>query len=228
MYSINRTTALLSAIMAISSFGVNASNDYSYISGGLQLSTLSEYIPTNSDNVNNYSTGYYVRGSWGFYKNFFAEARQDSTSKNSLSMTQSTYGLGYYYPFNNNISVYGLVGLDRTDIQFNLNELSQLANFNISDLSSFNTFYLGMKDDSLTAEIGAKINVLNAWLIEPAIRVANYDEKMFEVRLANTVNITKNIGLEANLAYRKLGASFLGEVQTINETNLQVGVRYAF
>ncbi|MGF1863145.1 hypothetical protein [Photobacterium profundum] len=222
--NVKKYTPLLAVILTATSFNTTANSDYDFISGGFQLSSFDEYIPTALGKSYDYTTGYYLRGSWNFYNNFFAEVRHDSTSKDSLSITQTTAGLGYFHPFTDNFSLYGLVGVDEIDVQFDINKFVHQADISISSMNG----YVGAKDNALTVELGAKLNVLDAWQIEPAIRMADYDEKMYELRLANTIRITKNIGLEANFAHRALGANTFGQVQNIREMNYQVGMRYTF
>ena len=218
----NKLLAALISVASATSLSANANTDFNYVSAGYQLSVFDTFLPTDSSDRSDHMSGYYLRGSWNFYNHFFAELRSDTTSRNNLSLNQNLIGLGYYHPFTDNFALYGLIGVEQIDVQFDIKEL--LSKFDVS--TNGQTPYVGIKDSATTGEIGAKINMFNTWEIEPAIRIAGYDEMMYELRLGNTVSITDNIKIEANFVHRALEMPAINE--NIREMNYQLGMRYSF
>lgn len=229
-------TALLASLISIASLtslSTHANPDYNYISGGYQLSVFDEYYFDNHD----YMTGYYARGSWNFSDNLFVELRRDSTSRDRFTLNQSLLGLGYFHPITDKVSIYGLIGFDALEAKYDIN----------GPLLKADT-HLGIEDTAFTGEMGAKIDLFDVWQIEPAIRVATFNENLYELRLGNTFSVTDNLKLELNFTHRAIELSDTRRIElpdleydgvelhdiesmelpVIREMNYQVGLRYAF
>lgn len=208
--------ALVLALATMASQSVQANSDINYLSGGYQMSFFSEYIPTDINDHHNYLSGYYARASWGFTENVFLEIRRDHTAKNRLSTTHDVMGLGYLYSLDTDVSLYALAGFNQIGLEFSAT--SDDTNL----LPSNSEAYIGVRETAFTAELGAKINLLSAWQIEPAARMATFDTNLYELRLGNTFSLTENVKLEANIAHRSI------KQIDLTETNTQLGLRYAF
>lgn len=212
----NTLLASVLALVTIASHSVQANPDINYLSGGYQLSLFDEYIPTDINETNNYLSGYYARASWGFTDNVFLEMRRDHTAKNRLSNTHDVIGLGYLYPVHSDVSLYALAGFNQISLEFSA------TSDDTKLLPSSSEAYIGVRDTAFTAELGAKINLLSEWQIEPAVRVATFDSNLYELRLGNTFSLTESLKLEANIAHRSI------DQINLTETNSQLGLRYAF
>lgn len=98
---------------------VKASHNFSYLAVGLQYTNLDNNVISSvyydagsyhnkfADNL----AGLYFRGSWNFNGNLFAELRSDSVIRETLTLTHSLFGMGYYHPVSANFTLYGLAGL---------------------------------------------------------------------------------------------------------------------
>lgn len=186
----------------------NLTQNFSYISGGLQISTYDEDLYSSRTQTTDNTAGMYLRGSWNFTDNFFVETRGDATVQDDLTISNSVLGLGYFHPINNDLTVYGLAGYSSTE--------AELEVFNFS-----NTSVTGRVDDSgVTGEIGARYQLMSKWTVEPAVRLANYDKTMYEVRLGNNIKVSDHMSIEANLMHR--------DYNELKEMSYQVGARYSF
>ncbi len=192
----------------------NLTQNFSYISGGLQISTYNHDLissasaSTMTTSKTDNTAGMYLRGSWNFTDNFFLETRGDATVKDDLTISNSVLGLGYFHPINNDLTVYGLAGYSRTEVELEV--------FNFSNAS-----ITGRVDDSgVTGEIGARYQLMSKWTVEPAVRMANYDKTMYEVRLGNNIKVSDHMSIEANLMHR--------DYNELKEMSYQLGARYSF
>ncbi|MGR5061889.1 outer membrane beta-barrel protein [Photobacterium sp. DNB22_13_2] len=199
---------------------VELQQNYSYVSAGYQYSLYSEYLRTDITHDSSYDnmSGYYARASINPTDQVFLEGRYDDVSRNRLGFSHSLIGLGYYMPVGKNSSVYALLGAEKLSAEF------ELSTPFFSDIS---TTY---SDTAFTAEVGGKFNLMKRWTVEPAIRVATFDEPLFELRFDNQVHLTDAWSLEANIAHRAmdLGSTPLGELPVLKEMNFRIGVRYQF
>ena len=193
--------------------------NYSYVSAGYHYSLFDEYLLTDIDGSSyDYMSGYYARASINPIDNFFLEGRYDDVSQDRLGFSHSLIGLGYYMPVGDNSSVYALLGAEKLTAEIDL------SNPFFSDVS------LTYSDSAFTAEVGAKFNLMDRWTVEPAIRVATFDEPLYELRLDNQIHLTEAWSLEANIAHRaiELDTSQFGELLTLKEMNFRLGARYQF
>jgi hypothetical protein len=187
----------------------NLTQNFSYISGGLQVSTYNRDILSSASastmSTTDNTAGMYLRGSWNFTDNFFVETRGDATVKDDLTISNSVLGLGYFHPINNDFTVYGLAGYSSTEVELDFSNIP----------------VTGSVDDSgITGEIGARYQLMSKWTVEPAIRMANYDKTMYEVRLGNNIKVSDHMSIEANLMHR--------DYNEVKEMSYQVGARYSF
>ncbi|MGF1736736.1 outer membrane beta-barrel protein [Photobacterium satsumensis] len=197
---------------------VELQQNYSYVSAGYQYSLYSEYLPTDIDSSYDNMSGYYARASINPVGQVFLEGRYDDVSRDRLGFSHSLIGLGYYTPVGKNSSVYALLGAEKMSAEFDL------SNPLFSDVS---TTY---SDTAFTAEIGGKFNLMKRWTAEPAIRIATFDEPLYELRLDNQIHLTDAWSLEANIAHRAmdLGTTQFGELPVLKEMNFRIGARYQF
>ena len=197
---------------------VELQQNYSYVSAGYQYSLFSEYLPTDINSSYDNMSGYYARASINPVDQVFLEGRYDDVSRDRLGFSHSLIGLGYYMPVGKSSSVYALLGAEKLTAEMDL------SNPLFSDIS------LSYSDTAFTAEIGAKINLMKRWTAEPAIRVATFDEPLYELRLDNQIHLTEAWSIEANIAHRAmdLGTSQLGELPVLREMNFRLGARYQF
>ncbi|MBY5946098.1 outer membrane beta-barrel protein [Photobacterium rosenbergii] len=193
---------------------VELQQNYSYVSVGYQYSLFSEYLPTDINSSYDNMSGYYARASINPVDQFFLEGRYDDVSRDRLGFSHSLVGLGYYMPVGKNSSVYALLGAEKLTAEMDL----------------FSNASLSYSDTAFTAEIGAKFNLMKRWTAEPAIRVATFDEPLYELRLDNQIHLTEAWSIEANIAHRAmdLGTSQLGELPVLKEMNFRLGARYQF
>ncbi|UXI00049.1 porin family protein [Photobacterium sp. TY1-4] len=206
----------LSALMitAFSAQADNATQNFNFVSGGLQVSEYNHQLPTSvsswGETTSDSTAGLYLRGSWNFTDQFFLEARSEGTVDNDLTISHSLLGLGYFQPINNRLTVYGLAGISGIEAELDVHY------WGFSDgHASFS------EDDSgLTGEVGARYQLMSNWTIEPAVRLAAYDDTMQEFRLGNNIQLTQHFSLEANLQHRK--------IEDLKETSYQLGARYSF
>ncbi|WP_273857140.1 outer membrane beta-barrel protein [Photobacterium sp. GSS17] len=201
--------ALLTTTFAAQADNGNLTQNFNYISGGLSHSELNEDIHTsvNFNDSTDSMTGLYLRGSWNFTGNVFVETRGEALVKDDLTVSQGLLGLGYYFPINNDLTVYGLAGLSTITVDYDVNYFGHSVN-------------VSNDDSGFTGEVGARYQVMNNWTVEPAVRFANYDESMTELRLGNNFKVSEHMSLEANLAHR--------DFNVLKETNFQLGARYSF
>ncbi|PSW14556.1 porin family protein [Photobacterium rosenbergii] len=199
------------AALVGASFTANAqepmTQNFDYISGGLQISKFSKDLPSGLNSMTDGGAGLYLRGSWNFTDNFFVEMRGDAVASDDITVSNGLMGLGYYMPINEDFTVYGMAGFAKTRYEFD-------AKFNGT------TFTAGVEDSGFTGEMGARYQVMDKWMIEPAVRFAAYDDTMYELRLGNNVQVTDHVSLEANVS--RLDFDFN------KETNFQLGARYNF
>lgn len=196
---------------------INTNNSFSYLSSGLQYTALQNEVISSAysydDGYEAKSTdslaGIYLRGSWNFADNLFVELRYDVTLRDTLTLSHNMLGIGYYQPILDGLAFYGLAGGARTKLEHEIlnNEQSGLVKVN-------------QKDNGFTGELGARVAFTDAWSIEPALRVAHYDQTLREVRLGNIVQVSKQMSLELNTQQRSIG--------DYEETNYQMGARYTF
>ena len=207
-------------VLIATAFNANAApsksptQNFSYLSGGLQVSKFNDKLFTEVDSADHSPsdtmTGAHLRGSWNFTDNFFLETRGDAVSKNDLTISTGLLGLGYFYPVNDAFTVYGLLGGSSAEAEINL-----VSNRNIN-----------YKETGFTGEVGARYQVMSNWTVESAVRVANYDDNMYEYRLGNIVGLTERVSLEGNLVHRDYNSDKADD--GIKEIAYQFGVRYSF
>ena len=192
----------------------SSTQNFSYLSGGLQVSKYNHKLPTELDSVDHSPsdtmTGAYLRGSWNFTDNFFLETRGDAVSKNDLTISTGLLGLGYFYPVNDSFTVYGLLGGSSAEVELNL-----ISNGNVN-----------YRETGFTGEVGARYQVMSQWTIEPAVRMASYDDNMYEYRLGNIVGLNEHVSLEGNLVHRNYTSDRAND--GLKETAYQFCVRYSF
>jgi opacity protein-like surface antigen len=186
----------------------NLTQNFNYVSGGLQISTYNHDLKSSRLGKTDNTAGMYLRGSWNFTDNFFVETRGDATVKDDLTISNSVLGLGYFHPINNDLTVYGLAGFSST-----LNELELSNTSNVSTVRR-------VDDSGITGEIGARYQLMSKWTVEPAVRVADYDKAMYEVRLGNNIKVSDHMSIEANLMHR--------DYNELKEMSYQLGARYSF
>ncbi|EFP97513.1 outer membrane beta-barrel protein [Vibrio caribbeanicus] len=210
------TTPVLiaTAFNASAASSKSSTQNFSYLSGGLQVSKYNHKLPTEVNSADHSPsdtmTGAYLRGSWNFTDNFFLETRGDAVSKNDLTISTGLLGLGYFYPVNDAFTVYGLLGGSSAEVELNL-----ISNGNIN-----------YRETGFTGEVGARYQVMSLWTIEPAVRMANYDDNMYEYRLGNIVGLNEHVSLEGNLVHRNYTSDRANN--GLKETAYQFGVRYSF
>lgn len=188
----------------------NLTQNFNSVAGGLQLSNYDEDLPSSlyPEEYTDNTAGMYLRGSWNFTDNFFLEARGDATAKDDLTISHSLLGLGYYQPINNDFTVYGLAGFASSEIEWDVNVFGNGSASVSGD------------DSGLTAEIGARYHLMDQWMVEPAMRVAGYDDTLYELRLGNNFKVTDHMSIEANLQHRAF--------DDLKEMSYQIGARYSF
>ncbi|MGF1683751.1 outer membrane beta-barrel protein [Photobacterium minamisatsumaniensis] len=213
---------ILASTFAVQAAPASMTQNFDYISGGLQISKFSNDV-VSSANFNNFSgsttdgaAGLYLRGSWNFTDNFFFEFRGDAAASDDMVFSNGLMGLGYFMPINDDLTVYGLAGF--SNYRYDLDVNTPVGTIG------------GSHDDSgLTAEIGARYQVMDRWMIEPAVRMAAYDDTMYELRLGNNVKVSEHMSIEANLSYMDFNNN-ASRIDTMveKETNFQLGARYSF
>ncbi|AIW16942.1 outer membrane beta-barrel protein [Vibrio tubiashii] len=220
-----KKTIYSAAVMAVLACGAvraeGMSDNYNFLSGGYQQSNYSQslYYGSSSSNADIDAKGFYLRGSFNFYDNFFAEVRKDRTYythsgslvESDWTLDQNLYALGYYYPISPAWSLYGTVGYSDLELA------AEAPNLAPNTKLSYNM-------SGLSLEVGARVELFDFWQIEPAIRHANYDFAMYELRLNNAFSVTNNLSLELNALHR----AFETQHTTTTEVAGQVGVRYSF
>ncbi|MDV5168504.1 outer membrane beta-barrel protein [Photobacterium rosenbergii] len=208
------------AALVGASFAANAqepmTQNFDYISGGLQYSKFSNDV-ISSVNVHNSgfvsgtatddAAGLYLRGSWNFTDNFFLEMRGDAAAADDMVFSNGLMGVGYYMPIQDDLTVYGLAGFANYRYDLDVN-------------TPIGTIGGNHSDSGFTGELGARYQVMDKWMIEPAVRFAAFDDTMYELRLGNNIQITDHVSLEANLSRLDFDAN--------KETNFQLGARYSF
>ncbi|RXJ71510.1 hypothetical protein CS022_20670 [Veronia nyctiphanis] len=203
-------TVLIFSSVSIQS-ALAASEDYSFISGGLQLTQFNQEIPTklNDDATSKRLMGGYLRGSLSFIDNVFAEVRLDMEKKDDAKITYGLIGLGYYQPINSDLSAYGLLGYatERFELPFEGVKAKE-------------------KEKGITAEVGAKYHVSDIWLFEPALRYGKYDKSAFELRLGNNIGVYDSISVEANIGFEQFQRK--GDDKRLKQTKFTLGARYSF
>ncbi|MCW8329995.1 porin family protein [Photobacterium sp. SDRW27] len=195
----------------------NTTNSFSYIAGGLQYTSLENKVVSSvyfdSDSYHQKSAdslaGLYFRGSWNFSDNLFAEFRSDVTTREALTLTHGLFGVGYFQPINDAFTLYGLAGLSGSNAE------RDVLNHGQDGLVKVNR-----EDNGLTGEVGARIRLTNSWSIEPALRVADYNESLQELRLGNNIKVSNYMSIELNAQKRT--------VAEYDEVNYQMGARYTF
>ncbi|MCW8329808.1 porin family protein [Photobacterium sp. SDRW27] len=187
----------------------NLTQNFTYVAGGLQVSTYNHDLPSSWNSTTDSTVGMYLRGSWNFKDNFFVETRGDATVKDDLTVSHSLLGLGYYQPINDNFTVYGLAGFSTIEMKWDINNFGSDINTSVS-----------ADDTALTGEIGARYQVMEQWTVEPAVRLAGYDETMYELRLGNNFKVSEHVSVEANLQHRA--------IDNLKEMSYQIGARYSF
>ncbi|MCQ1060190.1 outer membrane protein [Photobacterium sp. DNB23_23_1] len=205
------------ATLVSGSFAANAqepmTQNFDYISGGLQISKFNKDLWSEANaNTGILATtdggaGLYLRGSWNFADNFFVETRGDAIAADDMIFSNGLLGLGYFMPINNDFTVYGLAGFAN-------------SRYDLDVKTPFGTFGGNETQSGFTGEIGARYQVMDRWMVEPAVRFATYDDTMYELRLGNSVKMTEHVSLEANLSRNDYDA--------FAETNVQLGARYSF
>lgn len=205
------------AALVGASFAANAqepmTQNFDYISGGLQISKFSKDVVSEVNaNTGTLATtdggaGLYLRGSWNFTDNFFVEMRGDAAAADDMTFSNGLMGLGYFMPMNDDLTVYGLAGF--ANYRYDLDIKTPVGTIGGSH-----------SDSGFTGEMGARYQVMDKWMIEPAVRFAAFDDTMYELRLGNNVQITDHVSLEANLSRMDFDAN--------KETNFQLGARYSF
>lgn len=197
---------------------VELQQNYSYVSAGYQYSLYSEYLPTDIYSSYDNMSGYYARASINPVGQVFLEGRYDDVSRDRLGFSHSLIGLGYYMPAGKNSSVYALLGAEKLTAEMDLSN------------PLFSNISMSYSDTAFTAELGAKINIIQRWTAEPAIRIATFDEPLYELRLDNQIHLTEDWSVEANIAHRAmdLGNTQFGELPVLKEMNFRLGVRYQF
>lgn len=194
----------------------NLTQNFNYISGGLQLSSYNHDLISSASvwdqtaSTTDNTAGMYLRGSWNFTDNFFLETRGDATAKDDLTISHGLLGLGYFHPINDDFTVYGLAGFSRSEVELDINA------FGFSN----NSTTIKGDDSGLTAEIGARYQLMDQWTVEPAMRVAGYDDTLYELRLGNNFKVSDHMSIEANLQHRAF--------DDLKEMSYQLGARYSF
>ncbi|MEZ8099301.1 outer membrane beta-barrel protein [Vibrio bivalvicida] len=215
----------LAAILSTITFGTANANgiseNYNFVSGGYQQSSYSQslYYGSSSNDADVTAKGFYARGSFNFYDNFFAEIRKDRTYyshsgyliNSDWTLDQNLYALGYYYSFSPAWSLYGSIGY--SDLEIGAEAPSLAPNTKLSYNMS-----------GVSVEVGARIDVFDFWQVEPAIRRVSYDYAMYELRLNNAFSVTDHLALELNAMHR----AFETERTTTTEVAGQIGIRYSF
>ncbi|MGF1704160.1 porin family protein [Photobacterium makurazakiensis] len=206
---------ILASTFAVQAAPASMTQNFDYISGGFQYSSFNEDLVSEANvNMNGLSgkttdsaAGLYLRGSWNFTDNFFFEFRGDAAAADDMVFSNGLLGLGYFMPMSESFTVYGLAGYANS--RYDL------------DVNTFIGTIGGSEEQSgLTAEIGARYQVMDRWTIEPAVRMAAYDDTMYELRLGNNVKVSEHMSIEANLSRNDYDA--------FAETNFQLGARYSF
>lgn len=194
----------------------NLTQNFNYISGGLQLNSYNHDLPSSvsvwnqSASLTDNTAGMYLRGSWNFTDNFFLETRGDATAKDDLTISHGLLGLGYFHPINSDLTVYGLAGYSRSEIELDVH---------VFGFSGATTTFRG-DDSGLTGEIGARYQLMDKWTVEPAMRLADYDDTLYELRLGNNFKLSDHMSIEANLQHRAF--------DDLKEMSYQLGARYSF
>ncbi|MGF1703211.1 hypothetical protein L4D09_23240 [Photobacterium makurazakiensis] len=207
-----------------------AETGYDYISGGFQYSSISS---NSTDSPVDSLSGYYLGGSWNFYDQFFSEIRHEKLSKNSIELSESMIGLGYYYPVYNDLSAYIILGGVDYRLTYELTD-NIIPDGILNEIGSTN---LGIttNNSALAVELGVKWNVLDNLTIEPAVRMLNYDEVIIDYRLDTVFEIYDGISIEANIGYQSMDLvktfvdnSKLDLSLDTDELYYQLGFRYSF
>ncbi|AJR08400.1 porin family protein [Photobacterium gaetbulicola] len=199
------------AALVGASFAANAqqpmTQNFDYISGGLQISKFSEDLISGPFSTTDGGAGLYLRGSWNFTDNFFVEMRGDAVGADDMTLSNGLLGLGYFMPVSDDFTVYGLAGFAKSRYEIDASFMGQ-------------SIKAGLENSGFTGELGARYQVMERWTVEPAVRFAAYDDTMYELRLGNNVQMTEHVSLEANLSRNDYDA--------FAETNFQLGARYSF
>lgn len=208
---------VLIALLVTSSFTANAS--YSFLSGGYQFTRVNEggmgqYFDNryNNEEASKYLHGFYLRGSWNFYGNFFAEYRTGLTTRVSSTLEQDYLAAGYYIPLADQASVYASMGYASYDAtrDINTNCSTKCKNVTISN-----------DGGGFSSELGLRLKPLSWLQIEPSYRYADFgQQEQYEFRVSNTLQFTQHSGLELNAGYRYW--------KELDESHYQVGYRYSF
>ncbi|MFD2177713.1 outer membrane beta-barrel protein [Veronia pacifica] len=204
------STVILTSLTAHSAFASQNINDhYNFISGGAQFSTFNESLPNKASNDEDARSknivGVYLRASSGLTNNLFTEARVDFSKKNKLKVTDGLIGAGYVVPLDEDASVYGLMGYSIDSFEFPTQKKNHKG---------------------LTGELGVKYQATSNWTFEPAIRYADYERSMYEIRVNNTFNVSDDISVEANIIQDRIKGT--DSTDTIEQTKFLLGARYNF
>lgn len=215
---------LFLAAIALTSLTANATQSYSFLSGGYQFTRVAEngmgqYFADkyNNSDDSKYLHGLYFRGSWNFYDHFFAEYRTGATTRSSSTLAQDYLALGYYIPLAAKTSVYASMGYSGYSAERDINAgCGLLDNDKECKKRSFS-----QDGSGLSAELGLRFKPLRWLQIEPSYRYADFGSKgQHELRLTNLIEFTQHSALELNAGYRHW--------DNLDETNYQVGYRYSF
>lgn len=210
------------------SANVYAESGYDYISGGWQYSAFSYNDEILTEGT---FSGYYLRGSWNFYDNFFVEMRHETISNNSLELSESMIGLGYYYKIQPELSVYAMLGGVDYRLTFDLPD--DMLPAGLSDEFGSANWGIQTNNSALAAELGMKWNMWDKLTVGPAIRVMNYDKVIVDYRLDSAFEVYDGVSVEANVGYQSIDLAktfFDNSKQSLelDELYFQLGFRFSF
>ena len=201
------------------SFTAHATDSYSFLSGGYQLTRVAQngmgqYFNDRYNNSEGSKDlhGLYFRGSWNFYGNFFAEYRSGITTRSSTTLKQDYLAFGYYIPLKDQTSIYASAGYASYNAE---RDVSSCNIFTDNDCTK-STFE--EDDNGFSAEVGLRYKLLRWLQIEPSYRYADFGQH--EVRLTNLIEFSQHSALELNTGYRHW--------EKLDENYFQVGYRYSF
>ncbi len=191
---------------------------YTYIAGGWQFGHIGDrrdfdqllnrrgYENTGSQSM---SSGFYLRGGYGFENNLFIDARMNGMTNGDRTTADSVLGLGYHHALSDKVDLYALFGRSGHAIR--------------GGYAVRNDFSVHREEkdwQSITGELGLKIRPIENIDLHSAWRLANYaGQAFYELRLGISHALTQNLAVDAG---------YIWHDWKVDDQAGQFGLRYIF
>lgn len=200
-----------------------ADSSYNYISGGYQGTNVSkdgmgEYLNGQyNNNEDKQLHGVYIKGSRHISGGFFIQGDMSFTTRFSTDLIAGNIALGHAFSLGNGQSFYTSFGYGSTYAKRSVSKSCGI----FDDKSECRKHRTNNDESGLSAEVGYKSRINDAWEVIPSYRFTDLaSEGKHDLKITNLITLSSQSALELNVEYDKWG--------DLDQMNYQLGYRYKF